>query len=280
MSDQKFRIKFNLDSEDKELYHKYGIRAIELANDEEYVAAIKLLDKVLKQKQNVEFALVLKANYISNYVDTEIGSIDFSPEDSYCDDTLTKKLKSLTEKLKDALYLINKAIQINPSNKESMKLMSLIEKTIKKYGLFSKQVGKTKNQIINNNNSKSLQFTIICPYCQLNNEFTHTFNAKITQTRNEFICDTYQKSFVIFIGEVRAVRGLGGRFTHLVTIRLKNIEDGESVINYDSRYQGNEFRSRDIIAIGYKQIGWINKRIDSQPFYIHNYSTNIFSDKL
>src|SRR3989344_4426975 len=115
----KTAMKFSLKEEDSNLYHKYGIPAIELASDGEYLAAIKLLDKILKTNPQVEFALLLKANYMFNYVNKNIEMPTAIPEN-------IKEIKSigtqLQKELGKCINLIDQALKLNPKNKSAMDL--------------------------------------------------------------------------------------------------------------------------------------------------------------
>ena len=103
--------------------------------------------------------------------------------------------------------------------------------------------------------------------------------VKVKKTEDRYYCTQCKKTFLAIIGEVRGARGLGGYVAHTVTIRLKNIEGGESVVNYYSGYQGNEFRSGDSIGVVYKK-GGLSSSYGSKPTYIINWTTGLYSDKL
>jgi len=116
-------------------------------------------------------------------------------------------------------------------------------------------------------------YRIVCPYCKNNNVL-----IGVKKTHDEYECPSCNRLFLSIIGKVRAVRGLGGQTSHTVTIRLKNMEGGESVINYFSDWQGIEMRAGDVIAITYKK--GILGNYGPKPSYILNYSTSIYNDKL
>jgi hypothetical protein len=112
-----------------------------------------------------------------------------------------------------------------------------------------------------------------CPYCDT------TLHLTATQTSTDCTCVKCQKTFLAIIGEVRAVRALARYSAGIVTIRLRNIEGGESVINYRSTHQGNDFRARDTIAVVYQR-QWLSSAYRTAPTYIANTNTEIISTAL
>ena len=66
------KVSFSLNDKDKILYKKFGASAMELADKGELLSAIKIIDDILKENPNAEFALILKANYLVNYVNKNL----------------------------------------------------------------------------------------------------------------------------------------------------------------------------------------------------------------
>ncbi len=264
------KMSFSISDEDKKLYDKYGIPAIELANDGEFLAAVKLIDKILKQNPKCEFALLLKANYLFNHVNHNLEFDEISPESI---DKIRKQAEGFKEQLEECINLINKALKINPKNKDAKGLKDFIEKnSLKEVNNLIKSAKDTKQRL--SKSSSGMDAKVICPYCKKEDVM-----IKVKKTNDEYNCPNCNKTFLAIIGEVRGARGLGGYVAHTVTIRLRNIEGGESVINYYSGYQGNEFRSGDMIGAIYKK-GWLSGGYGSKPAYIINWTTGLYSDKL
>jgi len=260
MKDFEVQIAFGLSDRDKGLYDKYGVPAVEFANDGEYLPAIKLMDKVLSQSPNAEFALVLKANYLSNHIGDTL-SFGESRGDVEATEEKTRKAK---DNYTECIVLLTKAIKINPKNKGAKDLKKHIQSTsLKAIEDLLKTISKTKKDVAKRGN-KGLEVNLICPYCEAQN--IH----EIKKSLEEYECPKCHKVFRSFVGEVRGVRGLGGYVAHEVVIRLKKIEGGEDIISYFSSYQGIELRSGDMIAIEYKKGlfgGYGNK-----PHLITNFS--------
>ncbi len=132
-----------------------------------------------------------------------------------------------------------------------------------------KQARKAKKSI-----SKKLTVKLICPYCK----YDELIN-EVDKSEDEYTCEKCNKKFLAVIGQVRAARGLGGHVAPTVTIRLNNVEGGERSINYFSTHQGNDFRSGDLIGIIYKK-GWLTGSYRTKQYYILNWTTGVYSDKL
>jgi len=264
------RMSFSISDKDKKLYDKYGVPAIELANDGEFLAAVKLIDKILKQNPKCEFALLLKANYLVNYIDNNIKFDEINPDNI---DKIIKQAEDFKKQLEECVKLIDEAIKINPKNKDAREFKNFIEKNYLKKVKILLNLLKTQKQRLTKPTS-GIDARIICPYCKKDDVI-----VKVKKTEDEYTCPKCNKTFLAIIGEVRGVRGLGGYVAHTVTIRLMNIEGGESVINYYSTYQGNDFRSGDLIGVVYKK-GWLSREYNSKPAYIINWTTGIYSDKL
>ena len=266
------KMSFKLKKEDSKLYHKYGVPAIELANDGEYLAAIKLLDKVLKENLNSEFALLLKANYLFNYFNENQDFEAATPTNLV---KIKKQALELKIKLEECINLIDKVLKLNPKNKEAKEFRTFVSgEPLKSINSLLKKVNETEDSISKFHRIEGTDAKLICPYCKFVN-----LMVKVKKTEDEYNCSKCNKTFLAIIGEVRAARGLGGYVAHTVTIRLKNIEGGESVVNYYSTYQGNEFRSGDIIGVVYKK-GWLSNSYGSKPTYIMNWNTGLYSANL
>ena len=262
------KVTFSLTDKDKKLYDKYGVPAIELANDGEFLAAIKLIDKILKRNPKCEFALLLKANYLFNYI---LNNLRFDSKINQNDiNRIKKQAEAIKKQLEECIRLIDKALKINPKNKTAKELKKFIEKTCLK---------EIKNLINSAKNTKQkltrpeIAVKIICPYCK------KQYHVRVKKTKDEYICPKCRKTFLAIIGEVKNVRGLGGYVAHAVTIRIRNIEGGDSVITYYSIYQGNEFGSGDLLGVVYKKL-WLSKSYGQKPAYIINWTTGICYDKL
>ncbi len=262
---------FKLNEEDSKLYHKYGVPAIELANDGEYLAAVKLIEKVLTENPKSEFALLLKANYLFNHINDHLDFEDATPDNLAI---IKKQAQGFKAKLDECIELIEKALKINPSNKEAKQLKEFIEgQPLKTVNDFLKTIDETKAKV-STSHEHGTDARLICPYCKFED-----LMVKVKKTEDEYSCTKCKKFFWAIIGEVRGARGLGGYVAHTVTIRLRNIDGGESVVNYYSGYQGNEFRSGDSIGVVYKK-GWLSSSYGSKPTYIINWTTGLYSDKL
>lgn len=264
------KISFSISDKDKKLYDKYGVPAIELANDGEFLAAVKLIDKILKQNPKCEFALLLKANYLFNHVNNNIKFDEIGPDNI---DKIIKQAEDFKKQLEECVKLIDKALKINPKNKDAKGLKEFIEKnSLKEVKNLIKSTKDIKQELTKP--ASGIDAKIICPYCKKDDVM-----IKVKKTKDEYTCPKCNKTFLAIIGEVRGARGLGGYVAHTVTIRIRNIEGGESIINYYSTYQGNEFRSGDLIGAVYKK-GWLSGSYGSKPAYIINWTIGIYSDKL
>ena len=261
---------FKLHEEDSKLYHKYGVPAIELANKGDFLEAVKLIDKVLKENSKCEFALLLKANYLFNHVNHTLKFDEISPEST---DKIRKQAEGIKEQLEECVNLIEKAIKINPKNKEAKGLKDFIEKnSLKAVNNLIKSAKDNKQKLIKS--ASGMDAKVICPYCKNDDVM-----IKVKKTEDEYNCPKCNKTFLAVIGEVRGARGLGGYVSHPVTIRLRNIEGGESLINYHSSYSGNDFRSGDLICAVYKK-NWLSSSYGSKPTYIINWTTGLNSYEL
>jgi len=266
----KAEVSFKLNDKDKKLYDKYAIPAIELAEEGEYLAAIKLIDKILKENPKCEFALFLKANYLFNHI-TNNMKLEFDEIDQNNIGKIIKEAKNLEKDTKKCIKIIDKILKINPKNKEAKKFRKFIEKNLlKKVEDIVEKAQECKKRL--KEYPTKINAKIICPYCK--KEIT----VKVKKTQDEYDCSICNKRFLAIIGEVRGVRGLGGYISTVVTIRLKNIEGGESAINYYSSYRGIELRSGDWIGVVYKK--GLFGSYKSKPAYIINWTIGICYEKL
>lgn len=264
------KMSFKVSDKDKKLYDKYGVPAIELANEGEFLAAVKLLDRILKENPKCEFALLLKANYLFNHVNQNLVFDEVNPNNI---DKIKQQAEGFKKQLEECINLIDNALKINPKNKDAKGLEEFIENnSLKEVTNLIKSAKDTKQRI--GKSASGIDVKVNCPYCRKEGVM-----IKVKRTHDEYNCPSCNKTFLAIIGEVRGARGLGGYVAHTVTIRLRNIEGGESVINYYSTYQGNEFRSSDMIGAIYKK-GWLSGGYGSKPTYIINWTTGLYSDRL
>ena len=184
--------KFSLKDKDSKLYHKYGVPAIELANDGEYLAAVKLIDKILKDNSKVEFALLLKANYMLNYVTNSFDFGEVTPEDLEKAKTKTQKLK---KDLEECIRLIDEALKLNPKNTNGKSLKSFIQKNA------LKETNKLLDPIPEKNEIVDTSFA--CPYCTKVIEVQEGVQDKVMDIECEF-CN---KTFKCYTGKILVIRG-------------------------------------------------------------------------
>ena len=120
------RIPFKLKEKDKKLYDEYGKDAIEFAKRGQLLNAINLFDKILEEDPDVEFALVLKANNLFNHISLnlnfdDIGSVDVK--------VIKNRAENAKQQLQECINLIERALKINPINKEVEELKKFISGT-------------------------------------------------------------------------------------------------------------------------------------------------------
>ncbi|RLG09259.1 hypothetical protein DRN73_10195 [Candidatus Pacearchaeota archaeon] len=265
---QQFKLTFNLEDKDSELYHKYGEKAVELGSQGNYDEAIKLLDKVLAKKQKTEFALLMKANYYFNKVNEELELNEpTTPEEI----PLVKKQASKIKKdLNECLNLVEKVLKINPKNEGAKQIKKFIkDNSMKEVENLLKTIDKTKN---NTNNSNKLKVNLLCPYCNSQN------TQEVIKTEGEYNCPKCNRTFKSIVGIVRGARGLGGYVAHQVVIRIEKIEGGGDTISYPSSYQGVEARAKDLIAVTYKKGLFGGYGI--KPKILQNFSIGQYFSKL
>ncbi len=118
---------FDLNDEDKKLYDKYAIPASEFASDGDFLSAIKLIDKILDINPNVEFALLFKANYLSNYTNLEINYPELNSDNI---DEIIELATGYKNNYQECIKLIDKALKLNPKNKNAKLLKGHIKKTV------------------------------------------------------------------------------------------------------------------------------------------------------
>lgn len=241
---KQFKLTFNLEDKDSELYRKYGEKAVELGSQGNYDEAIKLLDKVLAKKQKTEFALLLKANYYFNKVNEELELNEpVTPEEI---PSVKKQASKIKKELGECLSLVEKVLKINPKNEGAKQIKEFIEKnSMKEVENLLKTIDKTKDNL--NKKDDKLNVNLLCPYCNSQN------NQEVMKTEGEYVCPKCGKTFKSIVGIVRGARGLGGYVAHQVVIRIEKIEGGEDTISYYSSYQGVEARAKDFIAATYKK---------------------------
>jgi len=120
---------FKTNDKELELYNRYGIPAIELADKRDFLVAVKLIDKILKVESECEFALFLKANYLYNHFNLEISNkcIDFIAMSIGDIGNVHQDAKHIQKQFEKCIRLFDKVIEINPANKEAKGFKTFIE---------------------------------------------------------------------------------------------------------------------------------------------------------
>jgi len=268
------KMSFSISDKDKKLYDKYGIPAIELANDGEFLAAVKLIDKILKQNPKCEFALLLKANYLFNHVNQNLQLDEVSPENIK---KIHKQTKDFKKQLEECIKLIDKALKINSKNKDAKGLKDFIEKnSLKEVNNLIKTIASTTKSIKAQNREGPISAKLTCPYCGLEN-----FDISVKKTEDVYTCPKCKKSIKAIVGIVRAREGrfrTWGYGQTPYTIRLKTLEGQEKAIFFTSDYKF-EVRSGDQIALLYKK-GWLSSNYSDKPCGIINWTIGVYFDKI
>ncbi|MBI2665823.1 hypothetical protein HYX12_04335 [Candidatus Woesearchaeota archaeon] len=253
-------MKFSLNEEDSKLYHKYGVPAVELAKDGEYLAAVKLLDKILKINPQVEFALLLKANYMFNYVNKNFEMPEVIPEN-------VGKIKSVCTKIKkeleECISLIDQAHKLNPKNKNAIDLKTFIEKNSLKQAKQLLASIEEKDEIIDNDNS------FACPYCE------REINVKngVQDKEMEIECGLCHKKCKCITGVIQVIRGRTNAVVQYgpepiaITLKLSN---GTETINFQTHYRFLVHKGDKVSFIFLRKS---NSSYEEVPSYIFNWSS-------
>jgi tetratricopeptide (TPR) repeat protein len=271
---QQFKLTFNLEDEDSELYNKYGKKAVELGSQGNYDEAIKLLDKVLAKKQKTEFALLLKANYYFNKVNEELELNDpATPEEI---PLVKKQASKIKKELTECLNLVEKVLKINPKNEGAKQIKKFIENnSMKEVENLLKTIKKTSKNIP----SRKFGCKLICPYC--NNEYIKEFGTDEKKVKDEFIeeCPKCSKEYKVLSGKVTLWRSRGTGVVSFglpeYTIRIKN-QDGERMMIFNSNYNLLHIKTGDGVYFTFKK-KFLSSSFSDKPSGILNANTNTHS---
>ena len=144
---------FSISAEDKKLYDNYGDPAKELAKEGNFLSAIKLIDEILTESPNAGFALILKANYLFNHINKNL-KFDRITQNNI--GSIKKQALNFKNQFKECINLIDKALKINPENKEAKEFKNFIENPLKEIDDFIKLIETTKIKISNYEPDKSV----------------------------------------------------------------------------------------------------------------------------
>lgn len=242
MKDITMKSSFKLLKEDKPFFDEYGKIIKDLTEEGDYESALRTVNKILKKKDDCEFALFYKASIIfANFSENlELPDIETS-EDI---EKVANILKESKNDLNNAIKALDKILIKDKSNKGVQKLKIQIETRINEIDETIKTVNK---QLKKSNKTEEVDARLTCPYCSEDNIY------KISLSDNEYECEACNKTFKAIVGTVRAVRGLSSKYEGLVTIRFTKVEGGEDVINYTKKFSGYDIRQRDLFCLIYKK---------------------------
>lgn len=251
---------FKVEKKEKALYDKYGVPAVELAEDGEYFSAIKLIDKILKTNPKVEFALYLKASYLFNHVTENVEFPEITLENY---EKIKGTYKKIKEDLEECISLLDKLLKINPKNKNAKELKNFIKENALK---------QAKKGLID---FKKIKLTedahYVCPYCH------KEFKVKngLQEKEREIECELCHKTFVSITGVVSVKRGRTNAAVQYgaepISITLKMGKE-ENTVNFTTNFRFLVNKG-DKISFIYKK-GFLSSSYRTIPSYIYNWSAN------
>ncbi len=69
-----------------------------------------------------------------------------------------------------------------------------------------------------------IEVSLLCPYCRFESTF---HNVEIT--KKEYVCSKCNKKFLAIVGTIKATKRIKKPLANETTVRIKNIEGGESI---------------------------------------------------
>ena len=103
-----------------------------------------MIDEILTESPNAEFALILKANYLFNQINKNLHFDRVTPNNI---NSIKKQALNFKNQFEECISLIDKALKINQENKEAKEFKNFIENPLKEIDDFIKSIETTNIKI-------------------------------------------------------------------------------------------------------------------------------------